>query len=72
MRSKQEIRADILIVAKNGVNKTRLVYGSYLNFKILSQHLRELIKGNLIVKRDGKYFTTETGLCYIQHVEAIT
>lgn len=72
MRSKQEIRADILTVAIKGVNKTHLVYGTYLNFKIVNQHLTELMNDNRIIQIGKRYFTTESGLEYINHMKMIT
>lgn len=70
-RDKHEIRADILRVAKTGVIKTRLVYLANLNFVIVKRHVGALIEGGKLIKHDNRYFTTEQGLNYIQHVEAL-
>jgi len=71
VRSKQELRADILRVAKLGANKTRIVYKAFLNFEIVKKHLAELIKTGRIVQRGKKFYTTESGLEYVGHLEAI-
>ncbi len=72
MRSKEELRADILRVAKLGANKTRIVYKAFLNFHIAQKHLAVLIADGRLTKEGKRYFTTPSGLEYIAHIEAIS
>jgi predicted transcriptional regulator len=71
-RTKYEIRAEMLRAAKGGCNKTRLVYNAYLNFDIVNPHLTALIDNGLLVRQGKRYLTTNSGLEYIGHVDAIT
>ena len=71
VRSRQEVRGDILRVARMGAIKTRIVYGAYLNFSIVKGHLFELIKSGRLVQRGKKFYTTDRGLDYIRHLEAM-
>lgn len=72
MRSKEEIRAEILRITKNGAIKTRIVYKTYLNFKNANQHITKLIKGRQLIQQGKRYFTTKTGLNYIRYIKKIT
>jgi predicted transcriptional regulator len=70
-RTKYEIRAELLKIAKHGANKTRLVYGSYTNFVIINNYIKHLIESGLLTKDRKKYYTTDKGLKYIRKVKAI-
>ena len=48
-RSRVEIIAEILRIAKRGAKKTRIVYGANLNFKMLDNYLQRLEKAGLLV-----------------------
>lgn len=64
-RDRLAIQRDILIAAKGGANKTRLVYQSNLNFVNIEHHLKELIdRGFLTDPSDGIYFATPEGLSF--------
>ena len=56
---------DIPDEAPRGVNKTGIVYGANLNFKMVGKYLPLLMKRGLVVKLDGEggvvYRTTEKG-----------
>ena len=64
-RGRIEIMMDILDEASRGVNKTRIVYGANLNFKMVGRYLPLLMKRGLIVRLDGEsgdvYGITERG-----------
>jgi len=70
-----EIVADILTVALNGANKTRIVYRANLNFTRFHKYFSELLDKGLIVRADeGEYRTTDKGrrfLKIISNAEAI-
>lgn len=70
-RSRHEIRADILKVAKTGAIKTRIVYLANLNFEIIKGHVKALTESGRLEKHGNRYYTTEQGLNYIQHVKAL-
>lgn len=64
-RNEHDIMADMLVLAKAGVRKTRLVYGANLNFNIVKKYLRLLTDRNMIHEVDGIYFTTPRGETYL-------
>lgn len=64
-RNKHDIMADMLVLAKVGVRKTRLVYGANLNFSIVKKYLEQLTTQNMIHEVDGTYFTTPKGEAYL-------
>ena len=73
-RNNYQISRDILVLARDGVLKTRIVYGANLNFKIVQPYLADLIaKGHLV--HDGTlYFTTDLGrefILTVANVEAV-
>ena len=57
--------ADMLVLAKVGVRKTRLVYGANLNFNIVNKYLDLLTSKNMIHKVNDSYFTTPRGEIYL-------
>ena len=72
-RSRAEILADILEVAKNGAKKSHIVYRANLNFKIVNDYLKALRNSGLIDFPDGRqqvFITTEKGTEYIKHFNA--
>ena len=69
-RNNLDIIAEILRVAKDGANKTRIVYRANLNFKVLHEYLDELQEAGLIAtdkERNGTLTTTEMGVEYLKH-----
>ena len=64
-RNEHDIMADMLVLAKVGVRKTRLVYGANLNFNIVKKYLKMLTDRNMIHEMDGTYFTTPRGETYL-------
>ncbi|MEM2341301.1 MAG: winged helix-turn-helix domain-containing protein [Candidatus Bathyarchaeia archaeon] len=71
-RSRTEIIAEILRIAKGGARKTRIVYGANINFKLLSEYLKKLEKAGLIIEESGKNSiirTTEKGIEYLRQYE---
>lgn len=65
-RSRFEIMADILSSAKDGGNKTRIVYEAYLNFRQAEEYLNYLMEEDLITTYSERnrtiYYTTEKGV----------
>lgn len=73
-RSSFEIIYNILYEAREGINKTRLVYRTNLNFHVMQRYIEFLTaKGLLSVeyKPHLKYMITEKGLKYIELFEHI-
>lgn len=70
-RNKYEIIGEILKIALNGANKTRIVYQANLNFKIINKYLNLLLKQDFLRKIDNNYHTTETGSEYDQNLRKI-
>jgi predicted transcriptional regulator len=56
-RGKLEIIADILEAAEVGSRKTRLVYKTNPNYKVLKRYLRKLLEYEFI-RIEGRFYTT--------------
>lgn len=70
-RSRHEIIVEILEVAVNGANVTKIVYRANINFKMAQDYLSYLIKYGFIeilAKKNGKkvYKTTDRGKTFIK------
>lgn len=65
-RNNLDIYADILQVARYGVNKTRIVYQANLNFNIVKKYLSSLLDKGLLHETEGRRFiTTERGVRFL-------
>ncbi len=71
MRGKLDIIVDILEVAKIGVNKTRIVYGANLNFKLADKYLALLMKLGFMEKVEDKYRTTDKGKMILEKAREV-
>ena len=67
-RTKGEVIAKILEVCLIGASKTRIVYGSDLNFRTVIPYLDSLMVNGHIIKADeevARYKTTEKGMALL-------
>ena len=65
-RSSLDVTIDILETARIGVNKTRIVYGSNLNFEIVKGYLSILMASELLeLDGSGRYLTTKKGVKFV-------
>jgi predicted transcriptional regulator len=65
-RSSLDVTIDILETARIGVNKTRIVYGSNLNFEIVKGYLSTLMASGLLeLDVSGRYLTTKKGVKFV-------
>jgi len=75
-RDRLLIMAEMLEVAREGVLKTRIMYGANLSFAQLNEYLSLLLDLNLlkVIKNSSKtvYKTTEKGLRYLQSYKEIS
>lgn len=70
-RTKFDIIVDIIhLTMDGGANKTRIVYGANLNFKIANKYIDFLLDNGLIREevKEGKkyYFATEKGVQFLK------
>ncbi len=69
-RTRVEIMIEILRIATQGVNKTRIVYDANLNFRIADRYIDELKKLGYLKSqiRGGRkiYVTTPEGLKFLE------
>jgi predicted transcriptional regulator len=70
-RCRMDIYAEILIQAKEGANKTRIMYQTNLSFLQLKRHLNELMSRGLIEIQSRLYRTTVQGLCFLELYDEI-
>ena len=70
-RNNFQINRDILVLAINGAGKTRLVYGSNLNFSLIKDYLADLIARGMIALTGTRYFTTDRGLKFIKTMASV-
>lgn len=66
-RDRLEIMVDMLLSAKDGANKTKIVYDAFLNFRQANGYLDYLMEAELIAKKNTKgnktiYKTTDKGI----------
>ena len=68
-RTRLQIAADIIEIAKNGSRKTRIMYLGNLSFDLLHRYLDLLMKSGLIQIQDGEkhaYVATEKGRQFLE------
>jgi len=68
-RSRIQIAADILEIAKNGSRKTRIMYLGNLSFDLLQKYLDMLVNFGLLEVRGGtekSYVATEKGQRFLE------
>ena len=68
-RSRIEIVADILEIAKNGAQKTRIMYLGNLSFDLLEKYLETLSTSGLLEERNDPertYVATEKGQQFLE------
>jgi predicted transcriptional regulator len=71
-RNSFDVTVDILETARTGAKKTRIVYGSNLNFDIVKGYLRNLIdNGLLALDEKGRYVTTRKGVKFVEDYRSL-
>lgn len=61
-RSRLEIIADVLSVARHGAKKTQIMYQANLSYKLLLRYLRYVMEAGLLASgSDDSYVLTEKG-----------
>lgn len=70
-RGRIDIIIDVLETAKEGVNKTRIIYKANLNFKLVDKYLALLQKNGLIEKKMDKYIITEKGKRFLERAQDV-
>jgi predicted transcriptional regulator len=66
-RNSFDVTVDILETARTGAKKTRIVYGSNLNFDIVKGYLKNLIDNGLLAFDErGRYVTTRKGVKFVE------
>lgn len=73
-RNKFQITQAILEVAKDGVGKTRIMYGANLSFRLLEDYLAILVKSGLLRVKEGErkmYMTSDKGLQFLREFESL-
>ena len=67
-RDRVEIMADILGLCSEPRNKTHVMYGTNLSWKMLQQYLSELQSRKLLEKQNQSktYVTTDRGLDFVE------
>jgi len=67
-RSRLDIIADILHVAKDGAKKTQIMYQANLSYKLLKKYLADVIEACLVrfEKKEGYYIITSKGMNFLE------
>jgi predicted transcriptional regulator len=66
-RNSVKVSVDILKTAKGGAKKTKIVYGSNLNFEIIKKYLNALQNNGLLeIDEEGRYITTSKGMQFVE------
>lgn len=75
-RTRFDIIIDILKVSLDGANKTKIVYGANLNFKLAQEYIDFMIEANLLKQEDYKnskvYNATEKGVELLTKFKELT
>ena len=74
MRTRIEIGAQILEIAKDGAIKTRIMYGAYMSWNQLKEYLSALAEDGLIefIREEQKYKTTKKGIEYLKTLDKLS
>jgi len=67
-----DIVVEVLEVAKNGVNKTAIVYKTNLNFMLADKYIVLLEKQGLLENKLNKSITTEKGRIFLGKAKELT
>jgi predicted transcriptional regulator len=70
-RDRSDVYHDLLETAIKPCRKTRLVYGSNLNFEIIKRYIIELTQAEMLEQEGDFYKTTEKGCKYIDSHKAL-
>jgi len=70
-RNNLDIAADILKAALDGARKTRIVYQANLNFDMVRDYLKRLIRQGMLEHKPPFFYTTEEGVNYLSRYEAL-
>jgi predicted transcriptional regulator len=65
-RSSLDVTVNILEAALGGANKTRIVYGSNLNFEIVKGYINTLVNNGFLEVDGKRYSTTERGVKFVE------
>ena len=70
-RSKEEIVATILKIARNNVTKTRIMHRCYISYNLLQKYLNYATVRGLLFhdSRSNKYLTTSKGIQYLVYFD---
>jgi predicted transcriptional regulator len=71
-RSRIDIVVEVLEVAKNGVNKTAIVYRTNLNFRLADKYIELLENQGLLENKLSKYITTDRGRIFLGKAKELT
>ena len=73
-RTRIEISAQILEIAKDGAIKNRIMYGAYVSWNQLKEYLSALAEDGLIerIGGDQKYKTTKKGIEYLKTLDKLS
>jgi predicted transcriptional regulator len=72
-RSRQDIAAAILHIAREGSIKTRIMYRAFLSYPQLKEYLDVLMENGLLAydEEQGKYHATQKGMQYLSMYKAL-
>lgn len=73
-RSRTQIITEILQIAGNAANKTRIMYGASLSFKQMNEYLPQLVNKGLLEYSDktSTYKITAAGLEALSHYQKLS
>jgi predicted transcriptional regulator len=68
-RDRLSIIADVLEVAKQGANKTRIMFIANLSFNLLEKYLDTAVEAELVKIENSKYTLTKKGWVYLKQYQ---
>lgn len=70
-RNMFDIIASIVSISKSGATKTKLVYRTETNFRMIQKYLPIILYNDFIYMKGNKYFITEKGYSYLDLYEKL-
>lgn len=68
-RNQYDIAAEIIQVAEEGINKTKIMYAANLSYEQLQVYLNRMLSGGLLVLETGKYKPTEDAKIWLKRYQ---
>lgn len=70
-RSRTDIIAEILNLAKDGTSKNKIICGASLSYAQVKDYMVIVTNNGLLEQRESQYYTTKKGMDYLKHYQTV-